>query len=140
MELWELIAREQIRDTVARYNRAGDAGRFDEMVECFTPGGVLVIHDEHEHHGRDALRRFFAGVGTTARPGFTHLRHCVTNLTIDVHGPDAARATAYFQVITDIGLDHWGRYRDRLVPYGGRWLLAERRVKTDGYAEGSFFA
>jgi uncharacterized protein (TIGR02246 family) len=139
MEIRELIAREQIRDTVARYNRAGDTGRFDEMVECFTPDGVLVIHGEHEHRGRDAMRAFFSGVGGAARPGFTHLRHCVTNLTIDVDGPDAARATAYFQVITDIGLDHWGRYRDRLVPHEDRWLLAERQVRTDGYAAGSFF-
>ena len=43
-------------------------------------------------------------------------------------------------MITDIGLDHWGRYRDRLVPVGERWLLAQRSVKTDGYAPGSFFA
>ena len=43
MELWELAAREGIRDTVARYNHAGDAGRFDAMVECFTPDGRLAI-------------------------------------------------------------------------------------------------
>ena len=85
------------------------------------------------------MRAFFSGVGASDAPGFTHLRHCVTNLTIDVDGPDAARATAYFQVITDIGLDHWGRYRDRLVPHGDRWLLAERSVRTDGYADRSFF-
>lgn len=140
MDLWELVAREQIRDTVARYNRAGDTGRFDEMVECFAPDGALVIVGESEYHGHDALRAFFSGVAGGARPGFTHLRHCVTNLTIDVDGPEAAQTTAYFQVITDIGLDHWGRYRDRFVPSGGRWLIAERSVKTDGYAPGSFFA
>jgi hypothetical protein len=43
-------------------------------------------------------------------------------------------------MITDIGLDHWGRYQDRFVPVGDRWLLARRSVKTDGYAPGSFFA
>ncbi len=139
MELWELVARERIRDTVARYNHAGDRGRFDEMVECFTPDGVLVIHGEHEHRGRDAMRAFFAGVGGSATPGLTQLRHCVTNLVIDLDGPEVARTSAYFQVITDVGLDHWGRYRDRLVPHGDRWLLAERSVRTDGYAEGSFF-
>ena len=30
METWELLARECIRDTVARYNHAGDTGRFDD--------------------------------------------------------------------------------------------------------------
>ncbi|MGZ4795515.1 MAG: nuclear transport factor 2 family protein [Acidimicrobiia bacterium] len=142
MELWELVARESIRDTVARYNRAGDTGRYEEMVACFAPDGVLAVSGESEHHGRTALLAFFSGVAASARPGFTHLRHCVTNLTIDVDGPTAASATSYFLVVTDIGLDHWGRYRDRLVPDpdSDRWLLAERAVKTDGYAAGSFFA
>jgi hypothetical protein len=30
MELWELVARERIRDTLARYNRSGDAQTFRE--------------------------------------------------------------------------------------------------------------
>jgi SnoaL-like domain len=140
MELWELTARECIRDTVARYNRAGDRGRYPEMIECFTDDGRLVIVGDAEHRGRPALARFFSGVADTARPGLTQLRHCVTNLCIDVDDRAAATASSYFQVITDIGLDHWGRYRDRLVPVGDRWLLAERSVKTDGYAPGSFFA
>jgi hypothetical protein len=138
VDAWELVARECIRDTVARYNHAGDRGRFDAMVECFTPDGTLTIVGGDAHHGRDALRGFFAGVGDTA-PGLTHLRHCVTNLLIDVVDPQEAEASSYFQVITDIGLDHWGRYRDRLVPVGDRWLLVTRSVKTDGYAPNSFF-
>ena len=139
METWELLARECIRDTVARYNHAGDTGRFDTMVECFAPDGELVIVGGDRFHGHDALRSFFSGVGRTA-PGFTYLRHCVTNLLIDVDDPRNATAASYFQVITDIGLDHWGRYRDRLAPVGDRWLLVQRSVKTDGYAGGSFFA
>ena len=139
METWELLARECIRDTVARYNHAGDTGRFDTMVECFAPDGELVIVGGDRFQGQDALRTFFSGVGGTA-PGFTYLRHCVTNLLIDVDDPRHATAASYFQVITDIGLDHWGRYQDRFVPVGDRWLLARRSVKTDGYAQGSFFA
>jgi hypothetical protein len=139
VETWELVARECVRDTVARYNHAGDAGRFDEMVACFAPDGVLTVVGGETHQGAEELRAFFSGVGHTA-PGFTHLRHCVTNLLIDVVDHEHARAASYFQVITDIGLDHWGRYRDRLVPVGDRWLLAERSVKTDGYAAASFFA
>jgi ketosteroid isomerase-like protein len=140
MELWELTAREQIRDTIARYNHFGDRGRYEEMVACFAPDGILIVHDEDRYEGRDALRAFFSGVAGTARPGLTQLRHCLTNLMIDVHDPDTATTSAYFQVISDIGLDHWGRYRDRLVRAEDGWLLAERSVRTDGYARGSFFA
>lgn len=143
MELAEAVIREQIRDTIARYNHYGDRGRFDEMVEQFHPDGALVLADDGvRHEGRVALRAFFAGVahdfGATARPT-GHLRHCVTNTLIEV-GVDEARADSYFQVITDAGLDHWGRYRDRFVPHEGRWLLAERSVRTDGWAPTSTFA
>src|SRR3954468_13571066 len=103
MEHWELIARESIRDTVARYNHAGDRGRYDEMIGCFAPDGVLAIVDGAEHRGHAELRAFFAAVGGTAAPGLTQLRHCVTNLLIDVDDEDSAGAGSYFEVITDIG-------------------------------------
>jgi hypothetical protein len=37
MELWELAARESIRDRIARWNAGGDAGRFAEMVMVLAP-------------------------------------------------------------------------------------------------------
>src|SRR5579864_7356005 len=37
MEFWELIAREAIRDLVARYNANADTGRFDQVMELFSP-------------------------------------------------------------------------------------------------------
>ena len=139
MELWELGARECIRDTVARYNHAGDGGHYDDMIDCFTEGALLTVIGGDEYSGHAELRAFFGGVGDGGQAGFTHLRHCVTNLLIDVESPNAATARSYFQVITDIGIDHWGRYHDRLVPVGDRWLIAHRSVKTDGYAPNSFF-
>jgi hypothetical protein len=147
MELWELIARECIRDTIAAYNQSGDSGRFDEMVATFAPDGTIEIVGTRAgvHQGHDALRAFFTGVkaepsaSTDRRP--TVLRHCVTNTRIDVLSPTEATARSYFSVITDIGLDHWGTYRDRLAPTpeGERWLFTQRTVKTDGHAPGSYF-
>jgi hypothetical protein len=139
MELWELIARECIRDTIAAYNQSGDRGRFDEMVATFAPDGALEIVGTRagRHQGHDALRAFFSAVKGDTR--LTMLRHCVTNTRIDIVSRDEATARSYFHVITDIGLDHWGTYRDRLVPIDDRWVFAHRTVKTDGHAHGSFF-
>jgi hypothetical protein len=149
MELWELIARECIRDTIAAYNQSGDSGRFDEMVATFAPDGVIEIVGTRagRHEGHDALHAFFSGVkaepnasaSSTRRP--TVLRHCVTNTRIHVLSPTEATARSYFSVITDIGLDHWGTYRDRLAPTpdGDRWRFTQRTVKTDGHTPGSFF-
>jgi hypothetical protein len=143
VDIWELVAREQIRDTIARYNHCGDRGRFDEMVEQFLPDGVLELADFDERHaGRAAMRTFFAGVaasfGAPTRPD-AHLRHFVTNTTIVVTDPATATADSYFLVVTESGPDHWGRYRDRFAPHDGRWLLAHRTVRTDGWAPHSAF-
>ena len=138
-----MLVRESVRDTIARYNHFGDRGRFDDMVDQFQTDGVLELLDfDARHVGREALRTFFASVANdfaaSDRP-LGHLRHCVTNTVIEIDGPDLARADSYFQVITDAGLDHWGRYRDRLTPNGSRWLLAHRSVRTDGWAPHSPF-
>jgi len=43
MEVWELEAREQIRDTIARYAHCVDGGCFDDLVALFIPDGVLEV-------------------------------------------------------------------------------------------------
>jgi hypothetical protein len=45
----------------------------------------------------------------------------------------------YFFVVTDIGLDHWGRYVDSYVSINGQWKFASRKVTVDGWAENSLF-
>jgi hypothetical protein len=59
------------------------------------------------------------------------VRHNVTNIRFESVQPDQAVVASYFTVITEIGLDHMGRYRDRFVPVGDRWLIAHRFVSTD---------
>ena len=53
--------------------------------------------------------------------------------------PTEATVASYFTVFTEIGLDHMGRYRDRLVPVDDRWLIAHRFVSTDWRAPESIF-
>jgi hypothetical protein len=43
-------------------------------------------------------------------------------------------------VHTDIGLDHWGRYRDVLVLVQDRWLFAHRRVQVDAFSTESLMS
>ena len=45
VEPWELTAREEIRELVARYAHHADGGRFDELVALFAEDGVLPIDD-----------------------------------------------------------------------------------------------
>jgi ketosteroid isomerase-like protein len=43
MELWELVARESIRDLVARYNANGDSGRFEQMLAVFADDASMEL-------------------------------------------------------------------------------------------------
>jgi uncharacterized protein (TIGR02246 family) len=132
MELWELVARESIRDLVARYNANGDAGRIDEVLALFAPDAAMEVDGEW-HHGREGIRSIFAGAAQRfARvPGFTHLRHSTATLQIDLLDRTHARSRCYFFVLMDHGLDHWGRYVDEFGVADGRWRFTRRRVLID---------
>ncbi len=52
MELWELVARERCRDTLARYTHAGDRFRLNEYVAAFCEDGVLEVRGATPLQGR----------------------------------------------------------------------------------------
>jgi uncharacterized protein (TIGR02246 family) len=141
MELWELDAREQIRDLVARYNANGDSGRFPQMLELFVSDAVMHI-PSGSHHGRDEIEAMFTNAATKTGGGdgakAAFIRHHTATLQIDVVSSDEATSRCYFQVLTDRGLDHWGRYVDRYHRVEGRWLFAERTVAIDGSISGGW--
>jgi uncharacterized protein (TIGR02246 family) len=142
MELWELAAREAIRETVAAYAHCADSGRFDEFAELFAADGVLEVYGQDPVVGRDAIRAYLGGVGTDLRRDTTVplIRHHVSNLRIEVASPTEASGACYFLAVTEHGVDHWGRYRDEYLPDGDRWLFAHRKVRTDGTTPGGWAA
>jgi len=151
MELWELVAREQCRDTLAHYSHAGDRYRLDEFAGAFCEDGVLEIRGQAPLRGRAAIVERFGGataaqqaqgVAAVARASGAErriVRHTVTNVRFEALSEGEATVASYFTVFTEIGLDHMGRYRDRLVPVGDRWLIAHRFVSTDWRAPDSVF-
>ena len=144
MELWELVARERIRDTIARYSWSGDSLRLPELLEAFCEDGTLEIRGGEALRGRDAILGYLDGVGAgtpPAVPGMKRIvRHNLANIRIVELTPERAEVSSYFTVLTEIGLDHYGRYRDTFVPVGDQWLIEHRFVSTDWRAEGSTMA
>jgi hypothetical protein len=134
MELWELIARESIRDLVARYNANGDSGRFDAMLELFAEQAVMELPGA-THRGKSEIRAMFEGVsagtgsGEGARARF--IRHFTATHQIDLLDEVQARGRSYYVVFTDRGVDHWGRYVDEYRSIEGRWLFWHRKVSLD---------
>jgi ketosteroid isomerase-like protein len=135
MEHWELSARESIRDLVARYNANGDSGRFDPMLALFAEDATMELPDQ-VCRGRGEIRAFLEGIargtgrGHGARAAF--IRHFTATHQIDLVDEASAVGRAYYQVLTDRGLDHWGRYVDEYRRVAGRWLIYSRKVTVDG--------
>ncbi len=151
MELWELIARESIRDLVARYNANGDSGRFEQMLAVFAEDASmeLVAADGtvRRYDGIDQVATIFtetkanwdagakaspaAGSGA-APPPRHHIRHFTGTHQIDLVDETHAVGRCYFSVIMPHGLDHWGRYIDEYGVRDGRWVITLRRALSDG--------
>jgi hypothetical protein len=153
MEPWELTARECCRDTLAQYSHAGDRYLLHEFAGAFCEDGVLEIRGQPPLRGRAAIVERFGGAtaaleaqdaARTARAAGADaprriVRHNITNIRFESLTPTEATVASYFTVFTEVGVDHMGRYRDRLVPVGERWLIAHRFVSTDWRAPASVF-
>jgi hypothetical protein len=144
MELWEVIARESIRDRIARWNSNGDAGRFADMVEVLAPDVEFRVPGSDVIHGRDAVLAYLGGVGDEKAPavvpvgryvppgGRPSIRHFTSTIQIDLSSDTNARVRSYYVVLSSFGLDHWGRYLDEFGVVDGEWLITRRTVTTEG--------
>jgi hypothetical protein len=149
MTLDDLLAREGIRDLVARYNSNSDTGRFEPLWELFHPDAVMELvnsmgSEPVVYDGRERIKEIFTGAQGKVRQqlesaGPTYIRHFTATHQIDLVDADHATGRCYFAVIIDRGLDHWGRYIDRYVRVDGAWKFEHRRVYVDGRTEGSWF-
>jgi hypothetical protein len=146
MTIEDLLAREAIRDTMAKYNQSGDSLRAEDFAACFTEDGVL---DSASPGGfRYASRSEILAWQSSWRDkpasaetprGAKFVRHNLTTSRIEMTGSDSAKARTYWVVITDIGPDHCGVYTDLFRKVGGEWLISHRRVRTDWWAKNSHF-
>ena len=148
MTVDELIARECIRQTMARYNMAGDRLRSEDFIAVFTDDAVLETErvpesDGFRCEGRDAIREWFGrwrsrDRGPSAQRA-TFIRHHLSTSQVEFSGPDTARARTYWVAYSDIGPDHCGYYVDVFRKAGEQWLIAHRKVRLDWRAPHSLY-
>jgi hypothetical protein len=148
-QLDELLARDGIRDLVARYNSYGDSGRFAPLFELFASDAVMETGDLGgeftRYEGLEEVTKIFTGAQDRIRsrpdsssPGY--IRHFTATHQIDLIDADHASGRLYYAVIMAHGLDHWGRYIDQYIRLDGRWKFAHRKVYVDGRNGTSWFA
>jgi len=138
----EALAREAIRKTAARYTRAVDNRRYDELRDVFLPEGSIAVQGGGRLDGVDAIITAF-GAGAEKRqaaaPG-NFQRHNLTSSMIEITGADEARAIHYVMVVTELGFDHSGMYQDIFHRRGDEWLIFERTASMEWVRPESRFA
>jgi SnoaL-like protein len=140
LEPWETAIRESVRQTLADYTAATDAFDLAALASCFTSEGAL----EFTGGGAPLVgpAQIEAGLWSQlsqapSRKRPSYVRHHVSSIRFVRAGADEVETSSYFAVFTDIGVDHWGRYRDVLRPEDARWLFVSRKIRVDGFAANS---
>jgi acyl-CoA synthetase (AMP-forming)/AMP-acid ligase II len=91
-----------------------------------------VVYDmgEASFSGADAAIAALRGALQDA----PRMRHVVSSVEIDEHGPDQATALSDWVMLANAGggwaIARAGRYRDRLRRSGDRWVFTERAILT----------
>ncbi len=133
-----LVAKEEIREQVARYCFANDEHDVEAYCSFFEPDGVLAYFphggtEPIEMAGRDAIGEAMKQQWATARG---QSRHIPSALLFDAMDGVSARSRCLFTVTlaldgkvrifaTGVYIDRWHHTAD------GGWLLARREVHLD---------
>lgn len=149
MTLEDLLAREAIRDTMAKYNTSGDRLKVDDYASCFTEDGIIQSERApgdfiFRYVGRETIRAWqnrwlHRESGDDVVHGASFVRHHLSTSKINITSPTTATARTYWVAWTDIGPDHNGVYLDDFRKVGDEWLIALRRVRRDWSAPDSLF-
>jgi SnoaL-like domain len=123
------------------YQYLADTGKVERLAQLFAPDGVLDIGTERFTGPDEILGLFTRTSGQFADADFLPARHHLSSIYVEPQPDGTAKTYACFQFIGTRGLDHWGTYRDVVVPTdGGGWRFKHRRVITEGFAPGSHLA
>jgi uncharacterized protein (TIGR02246 family) len=130
---FSLVAIElELRNLISRIAILADQGDLDEYANQFTEDAVWALPSA-PRHGRSDIR---AGAQMRRAEGLTGpgsaSRHVITNISVNIDGPDSARADSYFMFFQNTTalptILNMGSYRDRFVRQGGTWRLARREI------------
>jgi uncharacterized protein (TIGR02246 family) len=119
--------KDEIRELLARYCFALDAGQFEDMAALFTSDGVWETAFG-TGTGRAGILAQAQSIATGPRPKRVHL---TTNIVIDLNG-DVATARSNWVLMQNSpagpAIGSGGAYLDKLAKVGGRWFFKHRTI------------
>jgi hypothetical protein len=117
-----------IQELCARYCHTIDSQDSVGWSECFAPDGAFEF-DGWVIRGRAALAEY-----AEVHARLMRCRHMTVNCLYDVQGD---RATGWSTTVVSLATEGGykilgqGAYEDHLIKLDGRWLIANRSLKTD---------
>ena len=122
---------EAIRNLKARYADACDRGYdADTLASLFTEDAVWTSDLFGRYEGREAIRRFFAGVSSD----ITFAMHYMTNPIIEVNGDEARGEWYLFQTTTfaagNQAIFGAARYEDQYARVDGEWRFRQVQLSS----------
>lgn len=138
-------ARVMIHYTMAVYANSVDSGDVEGVVSAFAEDAQLELSGGLAVRGRAAIRAFYEPVIGASRPDrqpgepLPLLRHNLTTSRVEFVSDAVAQGWTYFMSVSRHGLDHTGRYIDRFVRHGERWLIDDRRIVVEWYGTPSWY-
>jgi hypothetical protein len=133
----EMLAREEIRQRMSEYAFHNDNMDAENFAAVFAEDGIFE-GPITSIRGRKAIEQWKKTNKVLQVNGKRpeYVRHNIGTQYIVVTG-ETAKATTYWTVLTDVGLDHTGYYEDDFVVEKGSWRIAHRRVRVKWLAENS---
>ena len=140
MKIEELLAREEIRDTIVNYSISGDLGD-STAFESFHPDGAIETSNGTIYKSREKIVELFNKIRADRKEaspdGFS--RHWVNTYKFDFPSPDEANTITYMVNYSENGFEQVVTYYDNLLRVDGTWLIFHRRIGMEYVSPGSRF-
>jgi len=124
--------KDAIREVMARYCHALDAGEFDKVANLFAEDGEWTT-DYGSAVGREAIEALITGNVPRKGEG-PQRKHFITNTVIDIDGDNADCRSDYLIIReSEEGLIPvmGGTYMDKFVKRDGRWQFRRKELIHD---------
>jgi hypothetical protein len=129
--------RDEIADTIYQYAWGYDDDDMELLAGAFAEGATLNhALDGSSLNGPEEIRDWMDEKREVFRSHGEQPRHMIANIVVEQDSDTTASSRCYMTMMVtrsdgSVYAHHAGRYLDRYVRVGDRWLFSERLIRVD---------